>query len=425
MTESSHDGVVDERLTTAVAGNYDVIVCGGGPAGVCAATAAARSGARTLLIESNGCLGGVWTSGLLSAVIDANKPGSILSEITGALRTRGAYHERSRSNFLYFPEAMKIVVEDLCVDAGVDIRLGSRVVAVDRDRTRICHVITESKAGRQAWAASVVIDCTGDGDVAARAGCGFDYGNDQGLAQPASLLGVVTGFPAELSRQFWDHTVADRKVQLHAEFARAGVSPTYGDPTLFHIGGDFFTLMSNHEYGVRPDDTAALTAATLSGRREVHRTVDALRGLGGLWSDLVLVTTAEQLGIREARRIHGRTTLVADDLANGVIGDDAVTVATFAMDVHSPDPAVTKGIDKRGRKQVKPYGIPYRSLVSADLDNLMMAGRCISGDFMAHASYRVTGNATATGEAAGRAAAYCAHQGLAPSQITWSQVLTA
>src|SRR5690606_16962342 len=123
---------------------------------------------------------------------------------------------------------------------------------------------------------------------------------------------------------------------------RAGVLPTYGDPTLFHIGGDFFTLMSNHEYGVRPDDTSSLTAATLSGRREVHRTVDALQQLGGVWSDLVLVTTAEQLGIRESRRIHGRSTLVADDLAHGVIGDDAVTVATFAMDVHSPDPTVTR-----------------------------------------------------------------------------------
>ena len=180
--------------------------------------------------------------------------------------------------------------------------------------------------------------------------------------------------------------------------------------------------MSILEYGVRPDDAASLTAATLSARVEVHRTVTALRALGGVWSDLVLVNTADQLGIREARRIRGRATLTADDLAAGVMPEDAVTIATFAMDVHSPDPSWSSAIDRRGRRPVQPYGVPFGSLVAADLDNLMMAGRCLSGDFLAHSSYRVTGNASATGEAAGRAAAHCAKQGVAPSEIRWSDV---
>ena len=148
----------------------DVVVCGGGPAGVAAALAAARQGVKTRLIELHGCLGGVWTTGALSWIIDsANKPG-IMAEITARLDQRDARRLRhdGGKNYAYDVEEMKRLLDDMCLEAGVDVRLLTRIVAAGRDSdNRLSVVITESKAGREAWHAKAFIDATGDGDLGA------------------------------------------------------------------------------------------------------------------------------------------------------------------------------------------------------------------------------------------------------------------
>jgi NADPH-dependent 2,4-dienoyl-CoA reductase/sulfur reductase-like enzyme len=153
-----------------VAGKCGVLVCGGGPAGIAAALAAAREGADVRLLEVAGCLGGIWTCGLLTKILDAgNKPG-IMSELLQAFAQKGSQVAKSTKGTVYDPEVAKVVLEELLVEAGVKILYHTRVVGAARDGSRISAVITESKAGRQAWCAERYIDCTGDGDLAAQAG---------------------------------------------------------------------------------------------------------------------------------------------------------------------------------------------------------------------------------------------------------------
>lgn len=163
-------------------------------------------------------------------------------------------------------------------------------------------------------------------------------------------------------------------------------------------------LMANHEYGVRCNDVDALTRALIAARVEVGRTICGLRGLGGPWQRLQLVATSAQIGVREGRRVSGRYTVTRADVTTGARHADAVCRATFCVDIHSTDPDKDKSLGGDGVASV-PYDIPLRALIARDVDGLLLAGRCISGEFWAHVSYGVTGNAVALGEGAGREAA--------------------
>jgi len=405
----------------------DVVVCGAGPAGVAAALAAARRGAVTRLLEVNGCLGGVWTAGLLSWILDAdNKPG-LMREILDRL-DRCKASARYGGSVGYDVEPMKLLLELMCVEAGVRVQLHTRVVAAARgDSNRLDLAVTESKSGRQAFAGKVFVDATGDGDLAAQAGCGFDYGREgSGEAQPMSMIVLLVGIKPEEVAPFVRGLAEPRgqsnpKGRLLAEFQRAGVTPSYAQPTLFYIRHGLFCLMANHEYGVSATDAAQITEATMRSRAEVHRLVDGLRSLGGVWQGVRIVATAEHIGVREGRRIHGLYEVTRNDLLSGARHDDAVCRVLFGVDVHSTDPRKNKGIMGEGVR-AKPYDIPYRALVARDVKGLLMAGRSISGDFIAHSSYRVTGDAVAMGEAAGAAAALVAKTGRLPQDVPWNEI---
>ena len=406
----------------------DVIVCGGGPAGVAAAITAARAGARTRLFEVHGCLGGVWTAGLLTYIFDFDKPG-LTRELVRELDKRDARRSKNPSRFVYEPEAMKLLLEELCVAAGVKIHLHTRVTAAHRSGRRLTTVVTESKSGREAWRAPVFIDATGDGDVGALAGCGWDIG--QGGAecpcQPLTLNALAAVRDARALGRFISFYEDDNRhlpavEEFKAEIKRAGLDTSYGHPTLFHVRDNLVLVMINHEYGIRAFDAAAVTEATIRARAEVFRVVQGLRSLGGVWEGMQVAATAEQIGIRDGRRLHGRHTLTKEDLVAGARYPDAVARATFGADIHAADRATNvKETISHGGFKTKPYDIPLRALIAKDVDGLMMAGRCISGDFVAHASYRVTGNAVAMGEAAGAVAALAAAGQRLPHQVEWKE----
>jgi hypothetical protein len=236
---------------------------------------------------------------------------------------------------------------------------------------------------------------------------------------------LVTGIDPQATSSFYERrgNWAAPKDALLAEFQRAGVVPSYGHPTIFRIYDDLYAWMVNHEYGYSAIDAQQVTDATLQARSELHKLVDALRRLGDPWKQLKIVATASQIGTREGRRIHGRYTVSVDDMLSGARFDDGVCRVTFGIDVHSTSKTHSTGIENQPvKRRTQPYDIPLRSLIAADVEGLMMAGRCISGDFLAHSSYRVTGNAVAMGEAAGTTAALAAQRQVAPHQVPWPLV---
>ena len=416
----------------------DVIVCGGGPAGIACAVNAARAGKRVRLLELQGSLGGVWTSGLLTYIFDFDKSGTD-REIIRRLDAYGArtvdrpdregmkhYPHGLDKDWVYEPEYMKRVCEDMCREAGVRVTLQTPVVAAYRDPSgrNIDVAVTESKSGRTAWRAKIFVDCTGDGDLAARAGCGFDLGwTPDGFGQPATLNALVvvrngdalapytSNAPAMWIRGEYEgkptcnHIAASHRLR---DLLRAqGLDPSYGDPTLFRCNRNLFCFMATHAYRVRPDDAQALSDATLEARREIFRLADALAKLDGPWEGFRVVATAEQIGNRDARRIHGRYTVTREDVAVGRRFPDAVTESRFGIDIHGLD-RKSNNVRAAGQDfgaKFRPFQIPLRACRAKDADNLYMAGRCISGDFIAQASYRVTGSSVAQGEAVGRAVA--------------------
>lgn len=409
----------------------DVIVCGAGPAGIAAAISAARTGAKVRVFEWRGCLGGVWTAGLLGYLLDFNKPG-FNQELLKRLDERDMRRGTSKQSICYEPEGMKLLLEEMFVEAGVKFQLHTRVSAAYREGKRLTTIVTDSKSGRQAWRAPVFIDTTGDGDLGALAGSGFEFGEAEACpCQPMSLNALlvckdVATLAPYIHKSDPSKADGDAKNALLAAIQRTGHFPSYSKPTLWQVRDNLLLVMMNHQYGVPCFDAAKITEATVQARAEMHKIVNGLRKLGGPWEGLQIAATAEQIGVRDGRRIKGRYVVNKDDVIAGARYDDAVVRATFPVDIHALSGEQNKkaAYHNAGIK-VKPYDIPLRALIAKDVDGLMMAGRCISGDFIAHASYRVTGNAVAMGEAAGAIAAIAAQTKRLPHEVPWSEGVAA
>lgn len=429
--EAARPGLCTEAARDVpLTADADVIVCGAGPAGVTAAITAARAGARVRLFEAHGALGGVWTNSLLGYLLDFDKPG-FNQELVRRLRERDAINGEGMNGLSYQPEDMKVLLEELCADAGVKVQLHTRVAAAQREGRVLRTILTESKSGRQAWRAPVFIDTTGDGDLGAQAGCEFEIGKDAACpCQPMTMYALLVVKDVSALAGLM-HAVGNNGQHVgpktfRDELARAGVKPSYGAACMFPIHGNLVLLMANHEYGINATDAAQVTEATLRARSEVHRIVRALRTLGGPWEGVQIAATPEQIGIRDGRRIKGRYFMTSEDLVTGKRQADAVARATFPVDIHALTAEENKKTPYHGAGvRTQPYDIPLRALIARDVDGLMMAGRCISGDFIAHASYRVTGNAVAMGEAAGATAALAANNKAAPHDVPWSAVQAA
>ena len=423
-------GVADDKIyrqpavDVPVVEEADVVVCGGGPAGIAAAIAAARKGARVRLIEVHGYLGGVWTAGMVNNIIDYKNKTGLVAEIMKELEKSGA----QVSPEVFDVEEMKRLLEAMCLQAGVKLLYHTRVVAAVKNRAnRLTHVIVENVSGRQAFAAQAFVDATGEGDLAVQSGCGFSWGSPvTGKTQPMSMIALLGGLdyaslsPLGLIRG--SISSASAKTAFREELKRAGVTPSYGQPTLLRIRDDHFAMMANHEYGACGIDAQQLTDASIRARAEVHSMICALRKLGGVWKNVRILATSAQIGVREGRRIHGRYTVTKEDLVGGARFDDAVCRAEYCVDIHALEPHHSGGGYTSDGVTVKPYDIPLRALIAKDVDGLLMAGRCISGDFYAHASYRVTGNAVALGEAAGRTAAVAALNGRLPQDVKLTEI---
>lgn len=399
--------------------HVDVLVAGGGPAGVGAALAAARLGARTTIVDQYGFLGGMWTAGLVTPIWDYQNKGGIVAEIVDRLRSVGKTHRMHSGKEPFDNEHMKYLLDCLCLEAGISLRLHRRVADVVTEAEKVIGVITESKSGREAILARVVIDCTGDGDVCAMAGVPYEKGRpEDGAMQPMSLFFVMANVQwqqAQGASEVFDMLkgVVDSGHSYEIPYARPSIFslPQPG------VASVLLTHMPGYD-GTSADD---LTSAAIDGRREVQKAMAVFAQTAEL-GDAVLVATATQVGVRETRHITGHYVLTEEDLSQGRSFPDGICWASFPIDVHSPRPSRGRTVHIEGRK-VPAYQIPLRSLIPFGKENLLMAGRCISGTARAHASFRVTGDCVAMGQAAGTAAALAVQTNTLPSRLNHVDVV--
>ena len=424
----------------------DVLVVGGGPAGIGAAIGAAKSGAKTLLVERYGFLGGNATASLVgpfmtsfSADGETQLIRGVFDELVRRMEAMGgaihpskvpaavaksAYMRHGHIGVTPFdPEAMKLVSAELCLDHGVELLLHTIFVDPLLEGRTVRGAIVHNKGGLTAIRARTTIDCSADADVAARAGVPFQVGRrSDGLTQPMTMffrVGNVDG--REVAAYFAAHPEEIEERMAFSSCIRA--AQANGD---YAIPRERLSMYESPQEGVwrvnvsrilGVDGTSGedLTRAEIVGRRQVMEILAFLRKYVPGFADCTLIDTAAQVGVRETRRIVGEYTLTQDDLIAGRDFPDTIAYCAYPMDIHSPTDG-GGGISNRG-ETANAYQIPYRCLVPQAVEQLLVAGRCVSATHEALGAIRVMPPSFAMGEAAGTAAAIAQAEDLSPREV--------
>lgn len=401
----------------AAAPEYDVIVCGGGPAGIGAGYMAAKRGAKTLVIERSGRLGGMAISAMVSPFSVAT-----FSPTVEKICRRVGFIGRS----VDFDMA-DVKVYDLLVEKGADVLLHADVLGPVMEGTRVKGVRVQCTEGERVFKAKVVIDATGDGIVAAAAGIPYEEGRDgDKLVQPMSIMFTVGGI-APGKRFYCGSEQGARKVKIgdktweavvYEEIEAGNLPPEVGVIRLYGAKNNTMNVVNatqvNGLYGSRSADK---TKAEIVTRRQAAQIVDVLRRRLPGYEKAYIAQMPAVVGVRETRRFEGVDRLTTEDVLSGRKRADAIARrCSFVIDIHNPAGAgQADGLDKTKTgeaRRVKPYDIPYGAIVPRKVDGLLFCGRCLSASHEALASCRIMGNAMATGLGAGAAAADAVKKGI-------------
>lgn len=399
-----------------ITGEYDVIVAGSGPAGTAAAVMAGRMGAKVLIIEWNNAIGGISTSGMMS-----HWTGSVTSPMYTEILQRSAdMNEGERKGEIQQfinPENLKTVYLDMLKDANVDVLLYTFVCGVVMEGDQLTGVITESKSGRRVFRSKVVVDGTGDGDVAAFAGVEYHKGRESdGKMQPTTLMFKVAG--VDMSRAVllgsFESTYQTEKGELQA-LAKEHIPYPAGHLLAYKstLPGIVTCNMTNCTDidGTKAED---LTRAEIVCRSQMPAIVKYLREFVPGFENCYIISAGSMMGVRETRHFKGVYTLNENDILTAKVFDDwVVRGAHFNFDVHN---MTGSGLDATGVQkhwtQPKGYTIPYGCLVPEKINGLLLSGRNISGTHIAHSNYRVMPICVGIGAAAGVAAATAIKKGV-------------
>lgn len=415
-----------------VAYETDVLVVGGGPAGVGAALAAAREGMSVLVVEQFNCLGGVAGAGGHGHISvycawgqQTRTVGGIALDIARNIVDSGFGTMNYHGTF-FEVEGLKLVLERMAESAGVQLLYHTFFCESIVDDGKVVGAVTQNKSGRQAVLAKRVIDCTGDGDVAASAGAPFEMGRPaDGKCQPMTLMFTIGGVDwpkVEAWRTDYQMTHVWEQAQRNGDMEpfQTTIMGFWWTPTRPDQVGINFT----HITGMDSTNADDLTSATIEGRRQAFHMIPVFRKYVPGMEDCYLISTPNTVGIRESRRILGDVILTEQDMLAGREWDDSIGYGSFFIDIHNIDGA---GMD---RTEYKPdlgfkYQIPYRILVPRGVENLLTAGRCVSVTHLGLGSIRVMAQCILTGEAAGTAAALSIRQGVCPRSVDVEALQTA
>ena len=413
--------------TIALNEEYDVIVCGGGPAGCAAAIAAAREGAKTLLLEVTASLGGMGTNGLVNTFTPMSDGircvyGGLAQTIANKIKSYQPHVPMTKWDWLPIDfERLKVIYDEMVIDAGADVLFQTMVCGVEmKDERNIDVILTCNKAGMTAYRAKVFIDCTGDADLYAWAGKEFEKGNENGELMPASMCFVLSnvdnyGFP-QIAKAYGGKTRG--LLQKIVDEGKYDIPDDHCVPK--QIGSGTYSFNAGHVFDVDCTDPKSLTQGTMKGRKLAREIHDAFREYAPSMANSYLVQTSAVLGLRESRRIIGDYRFTAQDYLDRRSFPDEVLRGKYFIDVHSKGDSAVSAADSKLKEEKKgdvverygrygegeSYGVPYRCMCPRDLDNVLVAGRTICSDRVSNGTLRIMPACLCEGEAVGIAAKF-------------------
>lgn len=400
--------------------NTEALIIGAGPSGIAAAVSSSRSGVKTLLVERYGFLGGMATAGLVNPFMlpkynGKNLVGGIFSEVIQDLEQEKACNEGElfgQPHIVFDNEVMKSILFKKIKKDNVDLLLHAHCNGVVMGGKSIRGITVQGKSEQIKIMAKVIIDATGDADVAHYAGvkCFKGRGTDY-LTQPATLNFNLAGIDATKmpARGQIDQVFLEAKKNKEIDVPREKIlwfETTRPDELHFNV-----TRIQK----VDGTDTFDMTKAEIEGRRQIDEVHGFLKSRIPGFEKSYIVSTAVQVGFRETRRIAGDYLLTEKDILSGKIFDDTIALNNYPIDIHNP-----KGEGTIFKKLDKPYGIPYRCLIPVKIDNLIVVGRSISVTHEALSSVRIMPVCMAMGQAGGSAAALCVKDKRTPRNLDFN-----
>jgi len=423
----------------------DVLVIGGGVAGFGAAMGAAKAGAKVILAEENGFLGGCATAGLVSPFMtcyDRMGENQIIRGVFDDLVRRlvaenGAippqdcrnmdgysgynpFHTGHLGTTPFDKEALKRVMEEMCIEAGIALKYHYLFVHAEKQDRRLISCVFATKNGFYRIHATSFIDCTGDADVCYEAGAECMYAGEHGELQPPSTFFLIDGVNEDtVGAHMGNHSLPERERRWMDEIQHArerGEFPCGTQKVRIYkqLNGVFSVNMCQIDRPFDVTDPDLVTAAEIEGRKQVKMIFDFLKKQIPGFEQIRLLDSSARMGIRESRRVVGEYVLTHEDLLEAKIFDDAIVILSSTVDVHTSTHVIYTPTNSSAS-----YSIPYRATVAKDFDNVWMAGRNVSADRLAHGAVRVMPPSMAMGQAAGIAASIACQRSVKAKDVPY------